>query len=126
MTEEQPFDGMEFDENGRVIDPDIISGAKQIIRETEDFCLTYEMLDLFHDDVLHPVVHCWVYRYSPTVKRQIMAACELANEHFGILFAIAPTTRPQLIKYIQTMPFQVVDEEDGLQLYEWRSPNEIH
>ena len=124
--EELEFDGYEFDTNGRVIDPDLDEGNKIIFHETKDYCFSYEWLDLFHDGDLLPVGHIWVYNYSPSIKRELIEAGDAFATHFGVLFAIASDARPKLAKFINSLHFQIIDEEDGLQLYQWRLPNEVH
>ena len=139
--EESEFEGYELDSNGRVIDPEIASGEKMTIKETDDFHLTYELLEspevinywyylwgdffLDEEDVnwethIVPKVHCWVYHWTPKVKAELQSALR----RFGPHVAVAPWRRPKLNKFIKLLGYEpaetVTSEGDMMTLYYWR------
>ena len=122
--EENEFEGYEFGPNGRVIDPEIDEGIKMVIKETEDFCLTYETLEF--DDCTLPNVHCWVYKYNPSVKREIIEALDNFSSHVGTVLACAVVARPKLNKFINTLHFQIIETHEDINIYQWRLPHEVH
>ena len=118
LVEEGEFDGYDLDLFGRVIDPEIESGEKITILETEDFHLTYEQLE--YGDLVVPNVHCWVYRWTPRVKAELQTALH----SFGPHVACAPLARPKLNKFIQLLGYEYVEEVEAngepIALYQWR------
>lgn len=86
---------------------------KHIIKRTDDFCLSYEEIDVEGYKDL-PAIHCDIYTaYTPRIKRELKETID----DFGSHWAISDEDNHKQNKFIQSFgyfPIEIMEDLAGV------------